>query len=271
MGVIWAATHLANGERVALKLLRPGTADDASTRRRLVRSDARGGGGRSPERAIHPRRARARQRDAVPRRGSARGRVAPRQAAARGADPPPRAVAHPAAGHLGRRHRARAGHRPPRPEARQHLPAHARRGRATRLARRSGRRRRGAPERHARRRAGSADSPAAAQHDARVRVLDFGIAKVTAAHGETAGRGGAPGPARCSGPRTTCRRSRSSASTTWITAPTSGRSASSSTSASPRAAHRGREHGQGDEARPRPARSSRSGRARPRCPPTSRP
>ncbi|WP_437590069.1 serine/threonine-protein kinase [Sorangium sp. So ce1000] len=37
MGVIWAATHLANGERVALKLLRPGTTDDASTRRRLLR------------------------------------------------------------------------------------------------------------------------------------------------------------------------------------------------------------------------------------------
>lgn len=37
MGVIWAATHLANGERVALKLLRPGATDDESTRRRLLR------------------------------------------------------------------------------------------------------------------------------------------------------------------------------------------------------------------------------------------
>ncbi|WP_433932520.1 serine/threonine-protein kinase [Sorangium cellulosum] len=37
MGVIWAATHLASGERVALKLLRPGATEDASTRRRLLR------------------------------------------------------------------------------------------------------------------------------------------------------------------------------------------------------------------------------------------
>ncbi|WP_437813409.1 serine/threonine-protein kinase [Sorangium sp. So ce1078] len=37
MGVIWSATHLASGERVALKLLRPGATEDASTRRRLLR------------------------------------------------------------------------------------------------------------------------------------------------------------------------------------------------------------------------------------------
>ncbi|XYH98175.1 serine/threonine-protein kinase [Sorangium sp. So ce1128] len=37
MGVIWAATHLASGERVALKMLRPGATEDASTRRRLLR------------------------------------------------------------------------------------------------------------------------------------------------------------------------------------------------------------------------------------------
>ncbi|WP_437599896.1 serine/threonine-protein kinase [Sorangium sp. So ce590] len=37
MGVIWAATHLASGERVALKLLRPGATEDASIRRRLLR------------------------------------------------------------------------------------------------------------------------------------------------------------------------------------------------------------------------------------------
>ncbi|WP_437958163.1 serine/threonine-protein kinase [Sorangium sp. So ce119] len=37
MGVIWAATHLSSGERVALKLLRPGATEDASTRRRLLR------------------------------------------------------------------------------------------------------------------------------------------------------------------------------------------------------------------------------------------
>ncbi|WP_437724618.1 protein kinase domain-containing protein [Sorangium sp. So ce861] len=37
MGVIWAATHLASGDRVALKLLRPGATEDASTRRRLLR------------------------------------------------------------------------------------------------------------------------------------------------------------------------------------------------------------------------------------------
>ncbi|WP_437927636.1 serine/threonine-protein kinase [Sorangium sp. So ce291] len=37
MGVIWAATHLASGERVALKMLRPGATEDASIRRRLLR------------------------------------------------------------------------------------------------------------------------------------------------------------------------------------------------------------------------------------------
>ncbi|MGK4008168.1 serine/threonine-protein kinase [Sorangium sp. So ce1036] len=37
MGVIWAATHLATGERVALKLLRPDATEDDSTRRRLLR------------------------------------------------------------------------------------------------------------------------------------------------------------------------------------------------------------------------------------------
>ncbi|XXX77130.1 protein kinase [Sorangium sp. So ce134] len=37
MGVVWAATHLASGDRVALKLLRPGATEDASTRRRLLR------------------------------------------------------------------------------------------------------------------------------------------------------------------------------------------------------------------------------------------
>ncbi|WP_104986918.1 serine/threonine-protein kinase [Sorangium cellulosum] len=37
MGVIWAATHLATGERVALKMIRPGAPEDASTRRRLFR------------------------------------------------------------------------------------------------------------------------------------------------------------------------------------------------------------------------------------------
>ncbi|WP_437756009.1 serine/threonine-protein kinase [Sorangium sp. So ce1389] len=37
MGVIWAATRLASGERVALKMLRPGATEDASIRRRLLR------------------------------------------------------------------------------------------------------------------------------------------------------------------------------------------------------------------------------------------
>ncbi|WP_437833913.1 serine/threonine-protein kinase [Sorangium sp. So ce1153] len=37
MGVIWAATHLSSGERVALKMLRPGATEDASIRRRLLR------------------------------------------------------------------------------------------------------------------------------------------------------------------------------------------------------------------------------------------
>ena len=174
MGVIWAATHLASGERVALKLLRPSTTEDASTPPAPRPGSARGGARSITRTCVDPRRAGARRRDAVPRHGAARGRVAPRQARCerrRSRSPSCRASCC--------RSSRRSAPRTPRASS-------TATSSPTTSSCADARRRRRAT---------------------RAKVLDFGIAKLRAR------RAGGPAahrrPARCSARRTTCRPSRS--------------------------------------------------------------
>ncbi|WP_437326852.1 serine/threonine-protein kinase [Sorangium sp. So ce381] len=186
MGVIWAATHLANGERVALKLLRPGTADDASTRRRLVRE------ARAAAAVDHPNVPSI--HDVLELDNGTPFLVMDllegeslRDKLLREAQIPLPELSRillPVISAVGTAHALGIVHRDLKPDNIFLLTpdAAAPRGSPGAADAAAEERPSGAPGRGS---ADSAGAPEAAQHDARVRVLDFGIAKVTAAQGET--------------------------------------------------------------------------------------
>ncbi|WP_437530602.1 protein kinase [Sorangium sp. So ce726] len=182
MGVIWAATHLANGERVALKLLRPGTTEDASTRRRLVRE------ARAAAAVDHPNVPSI--HDVLELDNGTPFLVMDllegeslRDKLLREAQIPLPELSRillPVISAVGTAHALGIVHRDLKPDNIFLLTPDAAAPRGSPgTAHAAEERPSGAPAH------GSTDSPEAAQHDARVRVLDFGIAKVTAAHGET--------------------------------------------------------------------------------------
>ncbi|WP_437914341.1 protein kinase [Sorangium sp. So ce302] len=186
MGVIWAATHLANGERVALKLLRPGTAEDASTRRRLVRE------ARAAAAVDHPNVPSI--HDVLELDNGTPFLVMDllegeslRDKLLREAQIPLPELSRillPVISAVGTAHALGIVHRDLKPDNIFLLTpaAAAPRGSPGAAAHAAAVPPSGAPAPGS---ADSGDAPEAAQHDARVRVLDFGIAKVTAAPGET--------------------------------------------------------------------------------------
>jgi eukaryotic-like serine/threonine-protein kinase len=193
MGVIWAATHLANGERVALKLLRPGTTDDESTRRRLLRE------ARAATAVDHPNVPSI--HDVLELDNGTPLLVMDllegeslRDKLLREAHIPLPELSRillPVISAVGTAHALGIVHRDLKPDNIFLLTSDsAAGGRAPRSAHHAALERpSGSP---ARRSTGSPDSLEDPQHDAaaRVRVLDFGIAKLTAARGETSWSGG---------------------------------------------------------------------------------
>ncbi|WP_441289505.1 protein kinase domain-containing protein [Sorangium sp. KYC3313] len=186
MGVIWAATHLANGERVALKLLRPGAAEDASTRRRLVRE------ARAAAAVDHPNVPSI--HDVLELDNGTPFLVMDllegeslRDKLLREAQIPLPELSRillPVISAVGTAHALGIVHRDLKPDNIFLLTPDAAspRGAPGAAAHAAAEPPSGAPAPGS---ADPADAPEAAQHDARVRVLDFGIAKVTAAPGET--------------------------------------------------------------------------------------
>ncbi|WP_437714908.1 protein kinase [Sorangium sp. So ce448] len=182
MGVIWAATHLADGERVALKLLRPGTAEDASTRRRLVRE------ARAAAAVDHPNVPSI--HDVLELDNGTPFLVMDllegeslRDKLLREAQIPLPELSRillPVISAVGTAHALGIVHRDLKPDNIFLLTPDAAAPRASPGA--AAEPPSGAPASGS---TDSADAREAAPHDARVRVLDFGIAKVTAAPGET--------------------------------------------------------------------------------------